>query len=124
MKQTYGKIGQTILVLLSGVSRLWGLGTKVAGYFVASLVRPKILPRESFFKQTVLMGLDSTAIVSLVGASVGTVLALQAAYALKSFGAVMYTGSLVGVAMTRELGPLIASIVIWTIDLDAPAPWN
>jgi hypothetical protein len=47
-----------------------------------------------------------------VGASVGTVLALQAAYSLKTFGAIMYTGSLVCVAMARELGPLIASIVI------------
>lgn len=112
MKATCGKIGQTTFFLLAGVARLWDLGSKVTAFFIASLVRPKVLPKESFFRQMVLMGIDSTAIVSLVGASVGTVLALQAAYSLKTFGAIMYTGSLVGVAMARELGPLIAAIVI------------
>ena len=112
MKEICGKIGQTAFFLLAGTARLWGLGSKVAGFFTVSLVRPHVLPRESFFRQMVLIGIDSTPIVALVGASVGSVLALQAAYSLKAFGAVMYTGSLVCVAMARELGPLIASIVI------------
>lgn len=112
MKETFGKTGRTAFFLLAGVARLWDLGSKVTGFFLSTFLRPKILPRETFFRQMVLIGIDSTAIVSLVGASVGTVLALQAAYSLKTFGAVMYTGSLVGVAMARELGPLIASIVI------------
>lgn len=68
--------------------------------------------RESLFGQVVSMGVGSVPIICLVGASVGTVLALQAAYQLKQFGAVMYTGSLVSVSMARELGPLIASIVV------------
>ena len=57
-------------------------------------------------------GVDSLGIVSLVGFAVGMVLALQAAYQLKQFGAVLYTGSLVSVSLTRELGPLVAAIVI------------
>ena len=51
------------------------------------------------------MGLDSAGIISLVGASVGAVLALQAAYSLKDFGALNYTGSLVCVSMAREGSP-------------------
>lgn len=112
MRDFAGKIGQTIFFLLAGVARLWELGSAVVGYLFLSFFKRKVIPRESFFRQMVLMGLDSTAIVSLVGASVGTVLALQAAYSLRTFGAIMYTGSLVSVAMARELGPLIASIVI------------
>ena len=107
-----GKIGQGIFFILAGVARLWELGAAVVGYTVSSFFKKKVIPRETLFHQMVLIGIDSTAIVSLVGASVGTVLALQAAYSLKTFGALMYTGSLVCVAMARELGPLIASIVI------------
>ena len=56
----------------------------------------------------VLMGVDSVPIICLIGAAIGMVLALQAAYQLKQFGALLYTGSLVSVSMTRELGPLTA----------------
>ncbi|HNX69457.1 MAG TPA: ABC transporter permease [Candidatus Omnitrophota bacterium] len=112
MKEFAGKTGQTLFFVLAGVARLWELGAAVVGYTLSSFFKRKVIPRETFFRQMVLMGIDSTAIVSLVGGSVGTVLALQAAYSLKTFGAIMYTGSLVSVAMARELGPLIASIVI------------
>ena len=112
MKTFAGKTGQALFFILAGVSRLSSLGADVGRFLVSALFRPKVIPREFFFKQMVQIGIDSTPIISLVGASVGTVLALQAAYSLKTFGAIMYTGSLVSVAMARELGPLIASIVI------------
>lgn len=112
MKEFAGKTGQALYFVLAGVARLWDLGSAVIGYLLSSFFKRKVIPRETLFRQMVLMGIDSTGIVSLVGASVGTVLALQAAYSLKTFGAIMYTGSLVSVAMARELGPLIASIVI------------
>ncbi len=112
MKDFAGKTGQSLFFVLAGVARLWDLGTAVIGYAFTSLFQKKIVPRDTLFHQMVQIGIDSTGIVSLVGASVGTVLALQAAYSLKTFGALMYTGSLVCVAMARELGPLIAAIVI------------
>ena len=115
-----GKIGQGIFFILAGVARLWELGAAVVGYTVSSFFKKKVIPRETLFHQMVLIGIDSTAIVSLVGASVGTVLALQAAYSLKTFGALMYTGSLVCVAMARELGPLIASIAVSYTHLTLP----
>ena len=58
------------------------------------------------------MGNESFFIVALVAASVGSVLALQAAYQLKQFGAVLYTGALVSVSLSRELGPVVTAIVI------------
>ena len=112
MKDFAGKTGQSLFFVLAGVARLWDLGTAVIGYAFTSLFQKKSVPRDTLFHQMVQIGIDSTGIVSLVGASVGTVLALQAAYSLKTFGALMYTGSLVCVAMARELGPLIAAIVI------------
>ncbi len=108
----FGKIGSTVGFLFAGTGRLGSLFAETLKSFAGVLIRPKTLPRQTFAHQMMTMGLDSVGIISLVGASVGAVLALQAAYSLKDFGALNYTGSLVCVAMARELGPLIAAIVI------------
>lgn len=79
---------------------------------VAPVVGKRGLRRHSLAEQLVFMGNESVFIMFLVTASVGAVLALQAAYQLKQFGAVLYTGALVSVSMTRELGPLVTAIVI------------
>ncbi|MBI3307150.1 MAG: ABC transporter permease [Candidatus Omnitrophica bacterium] len=112
MKDFLGKVGETLFFVLTGVGRLFGLFAAVTETLGLALTQKKILKRSHIFHQMVLIGVDSLGIVALVAASVGTVLALQAAYQLKQFGAVMYTGSLVSVSMSRELGPLVAAIVI------------
>jgi phospholipid/cholesterol/gamma-HCH transport system permease protein len=43
---------------------------------------------------------------------VGIILALQSAYQLKKFGALIYVANLVGVSITRELGPILTAIVV------------
>ncbi len=101
-----------MLFLLAGMSRLFDLFMSVVRVIVASFYQPKVIRREHLFNQMVMAGVDSLGIVALVGTAVGMVLALQAAYQLKQFGAVLYTGSLVSVSITRELGPLVAAIVI------------
>lgn len=108
----FGKVGRGTHEFFGQIGRIVRLLGEILQWAVRWFFKPKILRRESLFGQIVSMGVDSVPIVCLVGASVGTVLALQAAYQLRQFGAVMYTGSLVSVSMARELGPLIASIVI------------
>ena len=112
MRDFLGKLGESAFFVLTGVHRLFDLLASVTGVIVASFFQKKVIKRESLFEQMVLMGVDSLAIICLVGSAVGMVLALQAAYQLKQFGAVLYTGSLVSVSMARELGPLVAAIVI------------
>ncbi len=79
---------------------------------VAPVIGKRGLKRHSLAEQLFFIGNDSVFIVFLVAAAVGAVLALQAAYQLKQFGAVLYTGALVSVSMTRELGPIVTAIVI------------
>lgn len=112
MKDFFGRVGETAFFVMTGVARLFALFMSVARTIIASFYQKKIIKKEHLFHQMVLMGVDSIPIISLVALSVGMVLALQAAYQLKQFGAVIYTGSLVSVSMARELGPLIASIII------------
>jgi phospholipid/cholesterol/gamma-HCH transport system permease protein len=57
------------------------------------------------------MGVGTLPILLLTGLFTGMVLALQSAVALQRFGAEIYIGSLVGVSMVRELGPVLAALI-------------
>lgn len=58
------------------------------------------------------IGVCSFGIVCLVVFFVGLVIAMQTAYELLKMGTEMYVGRVVGLTMLRELGPLIATIVL------------
>lgn len=58
------------------------------------------------------VGVKSTLIVFLVTFLIGVILAFQTAYQLTRLGALEYVGALVGVAVTRELGPLMTALVM------------
>lgn len=58
------------------------------------------------------IGVDSLGIVGLIAFLVGTVVALQSAYQLRQFGADIFVANLIGVSMTREMGPLMTAIIM------------
>ncbi len=58
------------------------------------------------------VGFSSLGVVSVVLFFIGMVLALQMAYILKKFGVTEYVGSVVGVGMFREMGPLLTGLVM------------
>ena len=112
LRAFFGAIGETFSSIFAEISRLFELLARVLRVLFLSLVQKKTVKPQHVFQQMVSMGVESLGIICLLGASVGMVLALQAAYQLKQFGAVLYTGSLVSVSMSRELGPLVAGILI------------
>jgi len=57
-------------------------------------------------------GYNSVPIVAIISLFVGVILALQAAYQLRRFGALIYVANLVGVSITRELGPILTAIIV------------
>jgi phospholipid/cholesterol/gamma-HCH transport system permease protein len=57
-------------------------------------------------------GVNAVPIVALVSFMVGLIIAFQAAMITKIFGAEIFVATLVGVSIVRELGPLIAAIVL------------
>ncbi len=57
-------------------------------------------------------GADATPIVLLINFLIGFVMAYQSALQLHAFGADIYVADLVGVSMTRELGPLMTAIIV------------
>ncbi|MCE5244000.1 MAG: ABC transporter permease [Syntrophobacteraceae bacterium] len=58
------------------------------------------------------VGVKSLPIVFLVSFVIGIILVLQSAYQLEKFGALTYAASLAGVALTREMAPLLTAIVL------------
>lgn len=63
-------------------------------------------------QQMDVMGFGSLPIVLLTGFFTGFVLALQTYRTLSTFGAVSLLGEAVGVAMVRELGPVLSALVV------------
>jgi phospholipid/cholesterol/gamma-HCH transport system permease protein len=57
-------------------------------------------------------GADAVPVVLLLNLLVGMVMAFQAAQQLKRFGANILVADLLGISVTRELGPLITAIVV------------
>lgn len=57
-------------------------------------------------------GVRALPILSLITFFIGLILALQAAYELKRFGAMSFVASAVALSMTRELGPLITAVIV------------
>lgn len=105
-------MGAAALMFFEEAGKLFHLLMSAMGFAFSSVYRRKVVSPRHVFHEMILSGASSLPIISLVSLAVGMILALQAAYQLKQFGAVLYTGGLVSVSITRELGPLVAAIVI------------
>jgi len=79
--------------------------------FLSPFKGKKIRFRASI-SEMVKTGYNSVPIVGIISLFVGVILALQAAYQLRRFGALIYVANLVGVSVTRELGPILTAIIV------------
>ncbi|HET9530244.1 MAG TPA: ABC transporter permease [Blastocatellia bacterium] len=78
--------------------------------FRRALSRPYYL-REIIIQMDII-GVGSLMIIVLTGVFTGGVLALQTSSTLKTFGATGVTGQLVMTSMVREMGPVLASLML------------
>ena len=86
-------------------------------YFVLAGKSLRFIFSRPFYGQDVIqqmdeIGVKSLGIVLLTGLFTGMVLALQSSVQLKTFGATMYIGNLVAASMIRELGPVLAGLMV------------
>ena len=104
-----GRGAYEFLAQMGGIWRLWWDTTGAVGL---ATVRRKVIDRRAVARQMVETGVRSIPITTLLNFFVGLILAMQTSYQLKKFGAVSYVPGLVGVSMVRELGPLLAAVII------------
>jgi phospholipid/cholesterol/gamma-HCH transport system permease protein len=69
-------------------------------------------PRAEFALTLQEVGADALPIVSLISLLVGLILAFMGAVQLRQFGAEIYVANLVGIGMARDMGPIMAGIIM------------
>lgn len=66
----------------------------------------------NFIKQIRFIGSQSIFLIAFIGGFTGMVLALQAYYNLNKLGSVAFVGPLVALSIIKELGPVLAAIMV------------
>jgi phospholipid/cholesterol/gamma-HCH transport system permease protein len=109
---TLAQIGRaTLEILLEGKRVLGFFGdTVLAG--LGLLKEPMTGNWKEIIPTVERSGVDAVPIVILINFLVGFVMAYQGANQLKQFGANIYVADLVGLSVTRELGPLMTAIIL------------
>jgi phospholipid/cholesterol/gamma-HCH transport system permease protein len=98
------------VVYVGGLAGLLGIASRWSyrGFFV-----PRVkLRRRAVAEQIIRVGVLAVPIVALVQLFIGIILALQMAPTLRDYGQLERVADVVGIAIVRELGPLITAIVL------------
>ena len=86
------------------------------GELALTLLRAARHPRLVRWKDAWLVaeqsGVDALPIIALIGVLLGLILAFQSAIPMRRFGADIFVADLLGIAMLREMGPLITAIIL------------
>ena len=96
-----------LTAILEGFGSTWLLLLRALSYVPT-------LPRQfgRFVEQCYLIGYTTLPIVGILSFFIGSVLALQAGYSMQNLGTQQFIGSLVGLSMARELGPVMVAILL------------
>jgi phospholipid/cholesterol/gamma-HCH transport system permease protein len=106
------QLGQATLAIVAEVR----LGLAFLGYLVVEWARVLRAPGTGNWRDLPptleRTGADAVPIVTLINFLVGLVMAFQSSGQLKQYGANIFLADLIGISMTRELGPLLTAIVV------------
>ena len=102
-----------------GLSHALHQGYELIGFFglvvfeaVATVAQPRRLRFPALIHQMEETGLNALPIVGLLSFLVGVVFAYQGSDQLRQFGAELFTVNLLGIGFLRELGGLMAAIIV------------
>ncbi len=100
-----GQLGEALLEYLL-------LCADVYWYGMRGLIRRRDIRWSVVGYEMAAMGSQALGVVGLISFLIGGTIALQSAAQLRQFGANIFVADLIGVSITRELGPLMAAIVV------------
>jgi phospholipid/cholesterol/gamma-HCH transport system permease protein len=105
-------IGRAVVGFLADTRSLIGF----VGELVSALGTAAMHPRSVRWRDAVRVaesaGVNALPIIVLVSFLMGVIMAFQGAISLRRFGADIFVANLVGLAMLRELGPLMTAIIL------------
>lgn len=108
LNQSYDQLKEVKDQLLNGVGLLGQLVLD-SGYLVGN---PNAIPWAEISNTIYEAGVKALGITALVGFLIGIVLSYLSALQLKLFGAEIYIIDILGISIIRELGPLLAAILV------------
>ncbi|MCF3948155.1 ABC transporter permease [Acidiphilium sp. AL] len=82
---------------------------------LATLTLPtklRFLRGGDFFRLTERAGTEAMPLILMMGFLIGMILAFQSAIPMRQFGADIYVAALVSLSLFRELGPLLAAVIL------------
>ena len=103
-----GERVRRILIYVGGLAEL--VARALSALFFSRLKHARTAYRATH--QAVVVGVLAVPIITLITFFVGVIIALQGAYGLERLGAMQMVAGLVAISITRELGPLVAAIVV------------
>lgn len=111
-----GMISGAIANLGQGVARFGGvlnlLGSVVERIIRAMTIHGGRISRDALFFQMIRVGVRAIPIIIVVQMFIGAILGLNLAPTLESYGQLESIADVIGIAVVRELGPLITGIVL------------
>jgi phospholipid/cholesterol/gamma-HCH transport system permease protein len=105
-------IGSATIDALSYIGGLARLSAHATRALFMDIFSPRRLAYGRAVHQAMAVGIGALPILSLISFFIGTILALQAAYELRKFGALQFVASAVAISVSRELGPLMTAILV------------
>jgi len=99
-----------LLYITGLVKGLGSLGSMFLETIYQTFKRP--LKMHYILKQMEFIGVNSSVIVIITGVFTGMVLALQSYHGFRKFGGEGLVGATVALSMTRELGPVLTSLMV------------
>lgn len=113
LRALFELVGERLFSTLEQIGAAWLLLLEAGRWLLRSFYDPKVrIGRPAIISQLVRVGVRSIFIISLVSGCVGFILVLQMSPPLDEFGRKDLVANITGVAVLRELGPLIAAIVL------------
>jgi len=107
-----GHIGRRVIPIRKDIHDASKIINDIFFWTFVAPFKGKSIRFKATVSEMVKAGYNALPIVGVISLFVGIILALQAAYQLKRFGALIYVANLVGVSITRELGPIITAIIV------------
>lgn len=106
-KKPFIRLGEEVMFYMNYVGGCFFLGLQAFKLLVTGRFQWKTV-----FEQAYHLGVKSISLTSIVAIFTGMVLALQFIVGLRRFGLELYSGQIVGIAIVRELGPVLTAIMV------------
>jgi phospholipid/cholesterol/gamma-HCH transport system permease protein len=106
------RLGEGVFHLTADLNFIFSFIGSVCFALIYVGFHPRSLRTDDTFAAMEKVGVDALPIVGLISFLLGLIMAFMSSVQLQQFGANIYVASLVGLAMVRELGPIMTAIIV------------